>query len=543
MSEPGQGAGEDGRAGALLDAVLAISGDLDLHTTLERIVAAAAELVDAKYAALGVIDRYGEGLVDFVTYGLPTEVADKIGHLPSGHGILGLLIREPRPVRLHDLREHSDAYGFPPHHPKMTSFLGVPVRVGDRVFGNLYLTDKAGGQDFNDTEEAAVTALAIAAGAAIDNARSYSRAQQAERWMAATAEIQRALLGHVERSTILQLVTARAREVTGAELALILLEQPDGSLLVEAADGSRGDLLGSQPPLDGTLSDVVRRGATVHLAEGVRILGLEGIASALLVPFSGPGGVGGALLVGTSDPLSYRELGEDDVLALRVFAAQVALALDRTQAQEDRAALAILADRDRIARDLHDVVIQRLFAAGLTLQSAVRRSSDNAVHTKLNSAIADLDATIRDIRGTIFELGRGDPTADLRTEIRAVAGAAERALGFRPHVVLEGPLESMVPVEVRAHLVAVLVEALSNAARHAKASSVEVTVRCSGAAADGALTVEVRDDGQGFTAVSRESGLRNMRERAQALGGSFEIESSGTGTTVRWEAPLASQPS
>jgi signal transduction histidine kinase len=528
---------------SLLDAVLAISGDLDLHTTLQRIVAAAARLVDARYAALGVIDRYGAGLSEFVTFGLTAAETTRIGAPPVGHGLLGLIIRERRPLRVGDLGSSPETHGFPANHPEMTSLLGVPVWVGDQVFGNLYLTDKRDGTDFTDADELAVIALAQAAGAAVNNARRYGRAQQRERWMAATAETLRLLLGHVDRRTILQQVTARAREVAGAELALALLEQSDGSLLVEAADGSRADLLDTSPALDGTLADVVRRGATVHLSEGVRLPGLEGIASALLVPFSGPGGAGGALLVGTSDPLSYRELGEDDVQALRGFAAQVALALDRAQAQEDRATLAILADRDRIARDLHDVVIQRLFAAGLTLQSAIRRVDDRSLADRLRQTIDDLDATIHDIRGTIFELGQSDASLDIRAQIRAVAASVEPVLRFRPHVVMDGPLESVVPLGVRPHLVAVLVEALSNAARHAAASAVEVLVQLTGSGATTTLEVIVRDDGQGFASVPRESGLRNMRERAKALGGRFEVESSpGAGTCVSWQVPVRERP-
>jgi signal transduction histidine kinase len=534
------GVGGEERVQSLLDAVLAISGDLDLHATLERIVAAAARLVGARYAALGVIDRHGDGLVDFITFGLPDVLAERIGTLPRGHGILGLIIREPSPLRLHDLNAHPEAYGFPEHHPPMKNFLGVPVRVADSIFGNLYLTDKHHSEDFTDEDEVAVVALAAAAGAVISNARSYSRGQQRERWLAATAEIQNALMKkHVDRAATLELVTTRARDVTGAEFAMVVLEQGDGSLLVEAAVGSGDHLLGSRLPLDGTLADVVLHGATVHLSQGVHIAGLDDVASALLVPFTGTGGEGGALLIGTGNPQSHRDLDDEDVQALRGFAAQVAIAMDRAQAQEDRAALAILADRDRIARDLHDVVIQRLFAAGLTLQSVARKVDDDAVADRLTSAIADLDITIRDIRGTIFELGRGDASLDLRGQIGELVSAAEQMLGFRPHVSVEGPLDSVVPQEVQPHLVAVLVESLSNVARHAQASKVEVRVSCDGSLMPDAVTVEVRDNGRGISSTRRESGLRNMRERATALNGTFVVDSlEGSGTAVRWSAPL-----
>jgi signal transduction histidine kinase len=213
--------------------------------------------------------------------------------------------------------------------------------------------------------------------------------------------------------------------------------------------------------------------------------------------------------------------------------------MDRAQAQQDRAALAVLADRDRIARDLHDVVIQRLFATGLMLQSTVRRSSQPDVIERLRGAVADLDTTIRDIRSTIFQLSGSNRANDLREQVREVAADAHPALGLHPHLVLEGPLDSMVPDELRPDLVAVLVESLSNAARHASPSRVDVRVAIEGAGAEARVVVEVRDDGKGCAGPSHESGLRNMRQRAEASGGAFEFLSSpGDGTLVRWWAPL-----
>ncbi len=526
------------RVRSLLDAVSAVAGDLNLHATLERIVAAAAGLADAQYAALGVIDTSGEGLVDFITYGMSPSTVTAIGPQPRGHGILGLIIEEPHPLRLHDLNEHDASYGFPANHPPMRSFLGVPVRVRDRVFGNLYLTDKVGEGDFTVEDEQAVIALAAAAGIAIENARLFERLRRRERWLAATAEIQQALLGHVEISAALTLIADRARDIAGTELALVVLEQNDGSLKVEAAVGTQADLVGTDLPREGSLADVVEHGATVIVAEGVRLPGLEGLKSALLVPFTGPGGAGGALLIG-GDEAPDRLVDDDDMQALRGFAAQAALGVDRAQAQEDRAALAILADRDRIARDLHDLVIQRLFATGLTLKSLARRPENAALTEQLTGVMDDLDATIQDIRGTIFELGRDGDAADLKSQIAAVISAATPMFERKPRLELRGPVDLAVPDSVRPHLIAVIVEALSNAGRHAEAAQVDVQVSVEGVGSDARVTAEIRDDGKGFTPQEGGSGLRNMGERARNLGGSCDIVSSpGEGTTLRWSVPL-----
>jgi len=528
------------RVRSLLDAVSVVAKDLDLHATLARIVTAAAGLADAQYAALGVINTGGEGLSDFITHGMPAPTVAAIGTLPRGRGILGLIIDEPEPLRLHDLKTHPSSYGFPAHHPPMKSFLGVPVRVGDRVFGNLYLTDKAGGNDFTKEDELAVVALAAAAGVAIENAALFERLRRRELWLSATAEIQDLLLGHVDRSSALTLIAARARDIADADLAVVVLEQNDGSMKIEATSGSGEQLLGEDLPPDGTLSDVMKHGATVILAEGVRMPGLENLTSALLVPFTGPGGAGGALLIGSIDRALSRVWDDDDVQALRGFAAQAALGVDRAQAQEDRAALAILADRDRIARDLHDLVIQRLFATGLTLQSMATRSQDVQSATRLTEAVNNLDATIRDIRSTIFQLGRNGAAADLKSQINAVTVAAEPMLAARPHVEFVGPVESAVPDAVRPHLVAVIVEALSNVGRHAKAEHVDIAVSIEGTGHAAMVVLEVRDDGNGLTPTQGGSGLANMRNRARDLGGAFDIVAApGEGTLVRWSVPLS----
>jgi signal transduction histidine kinase len=279
----------------------------------------------------------------------------------------------------------------------------------------------------------------------------------------------------------------------------------------------------------------------VVLLEGLRLPGLAELTSALLVPFTGPGGAGGALLVGSEDGVEAETaaLDEDDMEALRGFAAQAALGIDRAQAQEDRAALALVADRDRIARDLHDLVIQRLFATGLTLNSLAKKAHTGALQDQLTSVVDDLDATIQDIRGAIFELGREGGEGDLKSQVLAVASAATPMLRSIPQVEFSGPVNAAVPDTVRPQLLAVIVEALSNAGRHAAADVVTVKVSIDDTPAAAAVVVEISDDGQGFASCVAGNGMRNMRDRARDLDGAFDVVSRpGEGTTVRWVVPL-----
>jgi signal transduction histidine kinase len=362
----------------LLDAVLVVGSDLRLATVLQRIVEAATELSGARYGALGVLDESGTRLVDFITVGVTDDARAAIGHLPEGQGILGLLIVDPKPLRLPDLREHADSYGFPPNHPPMTSFLGVPVRVRAHVFGNLYLTDKTGGDVFTDVDEEMVVALAAAAGIAIENARLHARV---------------------------------------AELALF-------------------------------------------------------------------------------------------------------------------------EDRERIARELHDTVIQRLFATGLSLQGALRLSGHDELTARLQQAVDDLDATVREVRSAIFELHTARlPGRSVRQEIIDLCAESARALGFEPVVRFVGPVDAAVDDQIADHVMAVLREALANVARHAKAGSVDVNVNVT----DGRLDLVVRDDGIGMGERSPAGrGLENMQARAVRLGGSVALDAiAAGGTDLHWSVPLA----
>lgn len=533
------------RLRSLLDAVVTIGTDLDLHSMLQRIVRAACGLADARYGALGVLGEAGM-LVDFITHGMDAAQRDRIGDLPSGHGVLGLLIDDPRPIRLTDITAHERAHGFPSHHPVMRTFLGVPVRIRGQVFGNLYLAEKNGGGLFTDDDEELMVALAVAAGTAIDNARLYAQTRRRQRWLEATAEITGVLLGEdVHRTVALQLVADRAREVADADLALVLLLGPAGgnggtadTLVVEVASGRGSELLaGAQLPVRGSqFAQLLAGGHTTildDLATAGRWPSPVTTGTCLLVPLAAAGTISGALV------MAYRPgppvVDTPDVALVETFAGQAALALERASAQQQREMLAVLSDRERIARDLHDVVVQRLFAAGTQLVSTNRMVTKQVVQERIDQVVDDLDLTIRDIRGTIFQL-QSPISAELRGQIRALVSQAEKALGFRPRLVLDGPIDSAIPELVRPVVLAVLREALSNVARHAHATAVTVTLSTDATT----LVLLVTDDGVGTGGAEGSGGLTNMRSRAADLGGDCRIGpgEDGHGTVVGWRIPL-----
>ena len=527
------------RLRALLDAVVVIGSDLELRVTLERIGAAACALVNARYGALAVIgpDRK---LVEFIAHGIDPDEHAAIGDLPTGRGVLGMLIEDPRPVRLADIGQHPKSYGFPPNHPVMRSFLGVPIRIRDQIFGNLYLAEKRGAAEFTDDDEQIVVALAAAAGVAIENARLYQLASRRERWLAATAEITSVLLGEVRRTAALQLVARRAREVAEADLVLVLLhDEETGQLTVEVIDVAEA---ADAPALAGVVLPAAET-LFVEAVESRRYSTVEDLGKAaqwpvpvttgpaLIAPLATSLAIHGALVVAQrpGDPRAV-----DDLPMLTGFAGQAALALERATAHEEREQLMVLEDRERIARDLHDVVIQRLFATGLQLQTAARLATRPEVANRINTAVDDLDATIRDIRTAIFEL-RSPVAAELRTDLHGLVDATAEPLGFRPALRLAGPIDSAVPDEVRPDLLAVVQEGLSNVVRHARARAVGVVVTVAG----GQVTVTVTDDGCGTTEEAARSGLVNLRERASRHGGTFTVRpAEPTGTTLEWSVPL-----
>ncbi|MEU4191706.1 GAF domain-containing sensor histidine kinase [Kribbella sp. NPDC026611] len=533
------------RLRALLDAVVGIGADLDLNSTLDRIVTAACELAGARYGALGVVGPDGKRLVRFITHGVSDDEIAAIGPYPEGHGILGLLIEHPEPIRLHDLAEHPRSYGFPPNHPPMKSFLGVPIRTREHAYGNLYLTEKTGGADFTEDDVSTVSALAAAAGVVIDNARLYADTEQRRRWHETNAEITQLMLGEFDPDQALQLIAQRSCEISGAQVAGVLVTDGD-ELVVRGIEGPAGfgrylgrripaglPVLGRVTAADNQvviIEDAAQllkdTGALTEFPEGAT-LGRTTIAP---LP---PGRTGtSGLLVVASEQGSTAPVTEGAEL-VRLFAGQVTLALERAQAQHDRDMLAVLEDRDRIARDLHDLVIQRLFATGLQLQG-MHRLARPEHQERLSRAVEDIDTTIRDLRAAIFELQQAPNASSLRGDLQALVAEYAEPLGFRPQLICTGPIDTVVPASVRPQILAAVRESLSNVVRHAQAAhaTVEVTVEA------GQVITRITDDGIGIGAGTRRSGLRNLTERAQTLGGTVRITSNEPhGTVVELSAP------
>ncbi|MEV5321291.1 GAF domain-containing sensor histidine kinase [Streptomyces sp. NPDC052687] len=533
------------RVHSLLEAVLSVGRELDLEQVLRSIVEAAAALVDARYAALGVIGPDGRRLSDFHTVGVPDEQITEIGNFPEGHGILGELIRHPRPLRLAKISEHPASYGLPPHHPPMNTFLGVPIRVRDQVFGNLYLTEKRGGAQFDEEDESVLSTLAVAAGVAIDNARLYEESRLRERWLRASAEITHSILSGSDRGAVLGLIAERAREITGAALAVVAVPLDDAdSLTVELAFGPEAEVhQGLVLPVRASLIGRAFAGATTVTSADItrdeRVSAgpprFTGLGPAAAVPIGGGDGVRGVVLL-------VREAGqalftEQQTEPLRSFAGQAAVAMELAERRRDAERIAVLQDRDRIARDLHDLAIQRLFATGMTLQSAGRFIEHPGAAERVTRAVDDLDETIKIIRSTIFGLRSRETGAGTGLRARAVrvAGEAAPVLGFAPGLRMDGLLDTRVPKETADHAVAVLSEALANVARHAHAGRADVVLATDGRE----LRLEVTDNGVGIPPEGRRSGLRNMAERAEHLGGelTWTTPPSG-GTRLVWRVPL-----
>lgn len=525
----------------LLEAVLAVASGLELDETLQRIVQAAVDLVDAHYGALGVLAPDG-GISRFITVGVDEATRARMGRLPEGKGLLGQLILDPRPLRIADLSTHESSVGFPPHHPPMRSFLGVPVRVRDSVFGNLYLTEKRGGGEFSADDEVVLEALAAAAGIAVQNADLFQQARLRQAWLEASAEIRAELLSGATESDALGMVALRAQELTVSDATLIALgpETADEHFTVRAQRGMAdidlvGRTLDGQDPL---LREVVdgRTAVLTSTLDGLREAGDELIefGPTVAVPLQSQERVMGVLVA-----LRRREaqpFQPSEVPLLTSFAEQATLALELGEKNRAQKQLAVFGDRDRIARDLHDRVIQRLFATGLNLQSTLRRSPDAAVQRRIQQAVDDLDETVREIRTSIFDLHTTGEGGDggLRRRLLDTAAEAAEGHGVSPSVRIAGAVDTLVPPDIGAHAVAVVREAVSNAARHAGAKSLTLTVE-----AGDELLVEVADDGRGIDPDVARSGLRNLEERAHECGGALHVRPrSGGGTRVSWRVPL-----
>ncbi|MFE8946880.1 GAF domain-containing protein [Streptomyces sp. NPDC007856] len=535
------------RVHTLLDAVLAVGSDLDLEVVLHRIVESAVTLVDAQYGALGVLGEEGT-IKQFVTVGIDEEAIARIGHYPRGEGILGLLIRHPEPLRLPDLAQHPASAGFPDGHPPMTSFLGAPVRIRDQVFGNLYLTNKKSGAEFDSDDEAVLRTLAAAAGVAIDNARLYEDAHRRQRWLAASNELTRSLLSGAEPATVLDSFTTTLREIADADLVTLAVPVGDkGELVIEAASGAPAqEVRGLLLPATALAAKVYSSGETITSeavsadprAKGGSASVVE-LGPAFFVPLGTREHVRGVLQVANlPGGTPFTDAVIDMVTG---FGNQAALALDVAEHRRDTERMVVLNDRDRIARDLHDLVIQRLFAGALSLQSTLGRVSDRPqVSERIQRVVDDLDDTIKIIRSTIYALREHDHSrrgSGLRAQLVAATERATESLGFTPALRMTGLLDTAVSADQAEQLLAVLGETLSNAARHAHAGTVDVTAEVT----DTKLKLRVADNGRGIDpAITRRSGLANLHNRAEELGGSFSLSANQpSGTVVEWVVPLS----
>ncbi len=526
------------RINGLLAAVIAVAEDLSLEAVLDRLVRSACALVGAGYGALGVIGE-DRRLSHFITVGIDDAGIRSIGDLPTGHGVLGLLIREPKPLRLHDLGQHPIASGFPPNHPPMRTFLGVPVRVRDEVFGNLYLTEKQGGVDFTQEDEDLAVALAAAAGVAIQNARLFEDSSRRQKWLEAGMELSSRLImePHAGDAESLDIVAGTALTVSGASVAVIGLPAGDGVLRCRSCLGVEGVKAGQELMVSSAVTGVVSSGESFVAAEPRQVFE-HAIAEKLgpvLVCQLGHGNSDNGVLVlaRTHGAAAFTQADAD---SSSIFGSRIGLALDLARVSALREQDLLLTDRERIARDLHDLVIQRLFAAGLSIQSLRRFTMDPVAHERIAAVTRELDDTIRKLRDTIYSLRTADVEREpLTGRILRVVRESSRSYGLIPKVSLDGPVDS-VREDVAAQLLPVLSEALSNALRHSGAEEIQVSLTVAG----DDVQLCINDNGHGFSEPAKESGLANMRYRAGLLGGRCDITSiPGQGTSVEWVARLS----
>ena len=523
------------RLDGLVEAMLVVNSGLDLDTTLRTIVRTATSLVDARYGALGVRGGDGDALVEFVTEGIDDEVGERIGAPPSGRGVLGLLIDDPKPIRLDDIRMHPASVGFPRDHPPMRTFLGVPVRIRDEVYGNLYLTEKAGGQPFSEDDEVLVEALAAAAGIAIANARLYEQARARQSWIEATRDIATELLAGAEPARVFRLIADEALRLTGADAVVVAVppdEDADVDELVVVETAGAAAPSGSISVADNEIGAAFaeRTPRRVTALTGTESL-MAGAGPALVLPLRTTDTTAGVVVALRRH--GSREFTPDQLGMAAAFTDQATVAWQLAGSQRRMRELDVISDRERIARDLHDHVIQRLFAAGLSLQGAIPRARSVEVQQRLADTVDELQRVIQEIRTTIFDLHGSSPeTTRLRQRLdEAIEAFAGQGLRTTVHFV--GPL-SVVDAALADHAEAVVREAVSNAVRHSGAHTLTVNVRV-----EDELSLEVIDDGCGIPADVTASGLNNLRARAEQVGGTLTLNAApGGGTALRWVAPL-----
>lgn len=521
----------------LLRANASVVERLDLEVVLRRIVEAAMTLVGARYGALGVIAADHDGLERFIHVGVDELTAEKIGHLPAGRGLLGAVISEHVPIRLTHLSNDPRSTGFPAHHPDMGAFLGVPVRVGEQVYGNLYLT-QATSTPFTAEDEELIIALAATAGIAIENARLYNLAKTREVWSVTTADVMAAMLA-VSGENVLEVIAEHVGALIDVDLVVVAEPQGDDQFRVTTAHGPGAAVLKDQVfSAAGTLA-----ARALHTRRAASVVGEADQAPVDWQPGSGP--TVAIPLYSGHEPLGVltisRLLGaspftDTDLEMAFAFAGQASVAIEIVRAREDRRRLDTSRDRARIARDLHDHVIQRLFGAGLSLQ-AISATVDAAASADIEAQVDAIDLAIKDIRTAVFALGTGERGSTKRTRDRLldVLSEVSAGLGSTPRITFSGPLDSLVGGALADDLVAVLRECLTNTIRHADAHAVTIDVAIN---ADD-VTLAIQDDGRGMPQGATLSGLANLAERARLRAGVCTVGSGEQGgTRVVWSAPL-----
>ncbi|MGI9206718.1 MAG: sensor histidine kinase [Rhodococcus sp. (in: high G+C Gram-positive bacteria)] len=520
----------------LLEAVLVVGSGLELDSMLQRIVSAATSLLGARYGALGVRASDG-GLSEFVYVGIDPAQREVMGHLPEGRGLLGLLVNDPRPVRLADLSQHPGSIGFPANHPPMGSFLGTPIMVRGKVFGSIYLTEKIGAPEFTEEDEILLKVLATSAGMAVENAWLFEGSLTRERWLTAMASINARLLVGGSVDDTLSLLVGQVRELAVcSEVYVVLADGVQGS--VRAAAPAEPSLTSARVDLTGSpIMRALRTRKPVHTRTTWLLPSADssGPGHAVVLPLSATSAITGALVA--TRAAGSEPWGDEDVLRLESMANLAAVALEFAEQQRKQRLLDVLADRDRIAQDLHDNVIQRLFATGMSLQSTMASGVGNdRMAEVVQHAVEQLDRTVREIRTTIFDLHTTGAAAStsLRRRLLDVVGDLSVHSAVSPNIQFRGPIDTLVPARIHPQAEAVLREGLSNALRHSQSENISVSVS---ALED--FRIEIVDDGTGLPATVRRSGLINLERRAEQCGGSFRIESNESrGTRLVWCAPL-----
>lgn len=523
-----------GRLRALVRANGAIVSHLELLIVLRTIVEVAVELVGARYGALGVIAE-GGGLEQFIHVGMSPEDVEKIGHLPEGHGLLGALIDDPRPIRIESIASDPRFAGFPEGHPPMSAFLGVPIAVRNTVYGNLYLTDPVSGR-FTEDDEQLVRALAANAGFAVDNARLFAETSARQAWTASTAEMTAALLGG-DAIEGLEELAARVAHLAAADFTCVVESDPaDNRMRLLAASGELRKSMPTDSPLTNEhVRSVVEGSQPTRTEEIGPFASFESLQTgpALLVPVEAD----------TPHPtvlLAVRRAGAPTFTAFELeqtvaFASQAALAMELSATRADRQRVLLLEDRARIARDLHDNVIQQLFAAGMELQSVESSLGPGTAAERLDSTAQTLDDAIANIRTIIFALSHTGRSGDsLRHRLLDIVNEVGAVLPKSATISFSGPVDVVSELDLADDIAAFVREGLTNVVRHAAAGTASVLVKAS---AD-EIIVGIADDGHGIGDTTRRSGLKNIAERARLRDGDLTVDSNRTGTRLSLRLPV-----